>query len=215
MRVFVTGATGLIGSVVVPELITAGHEVLGLARSDASAKALTAAGVSVLRGDLNDPESLRTGAAQSDGVIHLAFGDFNDFPKAIAEETLAVETFASALVDSGSPWSLHPAYPSCPDAPQPNRTRSLPKGLWAPAAATPRLFWTSPSVTSAPRSSVFPAQSTPQASAADLPRCSSMQPGAPGSLAMSATAPSAGRPCIASTPPSSSGWSSKTRLPAR
>jgi len=101
MRVFVTGATGLIGSVVVPELITAGHEVLGLARSDTSAKALTAAGVSVLRGDLNDPESLRTGAAQSDGVIHLAFGDFNNFPKAIAEQTLAVETFASALVDSG------------------------------------------------------------------------------------------------------------------
>jgi len=67
MRVFVTGATGGIGSVVVPELIAAGHEVLGLARSDASVQALTAVGASVLRGDLNDPESLLAGAVQCDG----------------------------------------------------------------------------------------------------------------------------------------------------
>ncbi|HTW97126.1 MAG TPA: NAD-dependent epimerase/dehydratase family protein, partial [Acidimicrobiales bacterium] len=73
---------------VVPELMAAGHEVLGLARSDVSAQALTAAGASVLRGDLSDHESLRAGAVQSDGVIHLAFGaDFNDFEKSVARET--------------------------------------------------------------------------------------------------------------------------------
>jgi nucleoside-diphosphate-sugar epimerase len=102
MRVFVTGATGGIGSVVVPALMTAGHEVLGLARSEVSAQALAAVGASVLRGDLSDPESLSAGARQSDGVIHLAFGaDFNNFEQSVMRETLAVEAFGASLVGSG------------------------------------------------------------------------------------------------------------------
>ncbi len=73
MRIFVTGASGWIGSAVVPELISAGHQVLGLARSDASAKAVAGMGAEVLRGDLNDTGVLRAGTLDSDGVIHLAF----------------------------------------------------------------------------------------------------------------------------------------------
>jgi len=115
MRIFVTGATGGIGSVVVPELMAAGHHVLGLARSDASAQALIAAGASALRGDLNDLDSLRRGADQSDGVIHLAFGhDFTNFPKSVAEEALAVETFAAALDGSGKPLVIASGTPPVP-----------------------------------------------------------------------------------------------------
>ncbi|WP_419806206.1 SDR family oxidoreductase [Terriglobus sp.] len=102
MRVFLTGATGLIGSALVPELINAGHQVLGLTRSESGTRNLLAAGAEALRGSLEDLEVLRNGAAQSDGVIHCAF-DHENFEQSGAIEKQAITTFGSSLFGSDRP----------------------------------------------------------------------------------------------------------------
>ena len=105
MRVFVTGASGHIGSAVVPELLGAGHEVVGLARSDASATALVAAGAKVHRGDLDDLDGLREAATAADGVIHLAFKhELNNIVLAAEPDRRAVEAIAAALEGTDKPF---------------------------------------------------------------------------------------------------------------
>jgi nucleoside-diphosphate-sugar epimerase len=110
MRVFITGASGWIGSAVVPELVSAGHQVIGLARSDASAAALTAAGAGVRRGTIDDLDSLRSAATASDAVIHLAFKHDSafsgGFQAAADADRRAIETFGEALAGSDRPFLI-------------------------------------------------------------------------------------------------------------
>jgi nucleoside-diphosphate-sugar epimerase len=127
MRVFVTGATGFIGSAVVKELIATGHQVIGVYRSDDKAPALKAAGAEVYRGSIDDPDSLKDGAARSDGIIHLAFNhDFSKFAANCETDRRVVEALGSVLAGSGRPLivtsgtaiaKVPPGAPATEDAP--------------------------------------------------------------------------------------------------
>lgn len=104
MRVFLTGGSGWISSAVIPELTGAGHEVRALARSQASAAAVAAAGATAVPGDLDDLDGLRAAAKDSDGVVHLGFHhDFSDFDGALRTDARAIDAFADALEGTGKP----------------------------------------------------------------------------------------------------------------
>jgi nucleoside-diphosphate-sugar epimerase len=136
MRVFVTGASGWIGSATVDELLAAGHEVTGLARSDASAATLEAKGARVRRGDLDDLASIRAGAQAAEAVIHLANKhDFSDMAGTAAAERAAVQTIGDALAGSGRPFlvaagvaGLTPGRPATEDDPSPFHGPGSPRG---------------------------------------------------------------------------------------
>ncbi len=110
MRIFVTGASGWIGSAVVAELLAAGHQVLGLVRSEASAEAVDAAGATVRRGDISDLDVLRAAAGDSDGVVHLAFRHdvafTGDFQSAVDSDLAAIEALGEALAGSDRPLAI-------------------------------------------------------------------------------------------------------------
>ncbi|MEV5573806.1 SDR family oxidoreductase [Spirillospora sp. NPDC052269] len=133
MRVFVTGASGWIGSALMPELIQAGHQVVGLARSDCAAGAIAGAGAEALRGDLDDLDTLRAAAEDADGVVHLAFNhDFTQYEQSVREDARVIEALCGALAGSGKPLVVTSGTPIVPGRPATEYDDSLPN---TPAAA--------------------------------------------------------------------------------
>jgi nucleoside-diphosphate-sugar epimerase len=137
MRIFVTGAPGFIGSALVPELIQAGHQVLGLTRSEAGAEALRAAGAEVKYGNLEDLNSLREGAAKSDGVIHLAFNhDFSQLQKNCDDDRKAIETMGEVLLGSNRPFVVTSATGIAANVDGKPSTEDSPTVSWNPRGAS-------------------------------------------------------------------------------
>jgi len=137
MRIFVTGAPGFIGSALIPELIQAGHQVLGLTRSEAGAEKLRAAGVEVLHGNIEDLDSLRRGAADSDGVIHLAFNhDFSQFQKNADDDRKAIEAMGEVLLGSGRPFVVTSGTAMAASVDGKPSTEESPIATWNPRGAS-------------------------------------------------------------------------------
>ncbi len=137
MRIFVTGATGFIGSALIPDLLQAGHQVLGLTRSEAGAEALRAAGAEVKHGNLEDLNSLREGAADSDGVIHLAFNhDFSQFQKNCDDDRKAIEAIGEVLLGSNRPFVVTSGTAIANTGDGKPATEDGPTAAWNPRAAS-------------------------------------------------------------------------------
>ena len=137
MRIFVTGSTGFIGSALVPELIHAGHQVLGLTRSEAGAEALRAVGADVKYGNLEDLDSLRDGAAHSDGVIHLAFNhDFSKFQKNCEDDRKAISAIGEVLLGSNRPFVMTSGTAIAANIDGKPSTEDGPTASWNPRAAS-------------------------------------------------------------------------------
>ncbi len=143
MRIFVTGATGFIGSVLVPELISAGHQVLGLTRSEAGAEKLRAAGADFLHGNLGDLDSLRKGAERADGVIHLAFShDFSQFEKNAADERAAIAALGEVLLGSARPFVVTSGTALAANVDGQPSTEDGPTASWNPRAGLETIMQT-------------------------------------------------------------------------
>lgn len=137
MRIFVTGASGFIGSALVPELIQAGHQVLGLTRSEAGAEKLRAAGAEVLHGNIEDLDSLREGTAKSDGVIHLAFNhDFSQFEKNCDDDHKAIVAMGVVLSGSDRPFVITSGTAIAANVDGKPSTEESPTASWNPRGAS-------------------------------------------------------------------------------